>query len=114
MPTGSVLKLVFIESRRLSHLRYRTWYTEVNELAQFYGMDITNAGDASASKQVINNIEGYFIADWNNKMQDTKQFPISRTCKLFKQKFKCKSYLHLKKKISIELHLLNFELFPTI
>ena len=85
MPTGSVLKLVFIESRRLSHLGYRTWYTEANELDQFYGMDITNAGDASAPKQVINNIGGYFIADWNNKMQDTEQFPISHTCKFFKQ-----------------------------
>ena len=97
MPTGSVIKSVFIESRRLSHLGYRTWYTKANDLAQFYGMDITNAGDASASNQVIrNNIES-FIADWKNKMQYTVQFPILRTYKLFKQNFKCESYLHLMK-----------------
>ena len=51
LPTGSVLKSVFIESRRLSHLGYRTWYTKTNDLAQFYGMDINNAGDASATNQ---------------------------------------------------------------
>ena len=75
-------------------------------------MDINNAGDASATNQVIRNkIEGYFIADWKDKMQDTTQFPILRTYKLFKQNFKCESYVHLIKKIvSIELHLLNFEL----
>ena len=96
LPTGSVLKSVFIESRRLSHLGYRTGYTKANDLAQFYGMDINNAGDASATNQVIRNkIEGHFIADWKNKMQDTVQFPILRTYKLFKQNFKCESYLHL-------------------
>ena len=61
-------------------------------------MDITNAGDASASNQVIrNNIEGHFIAEWKNEMQYTVQFPILRTHKLFKQNFKCESYLHLMK-----------------
>ena len=116
MPIESVLKSIFIESRRLSRLGYRTWYTKANDLAQFYGLDITNAGDASASNQVIrNNIEGHFIADWKDKMQDTAQFPILLTYKLFKQNFNCESYLHLIKKIvSIELHLLNFELVVTI
>ena len=37
-------------------------------------------------------------------MQDTAQFPILRTYKLFKQ-----IYLHLIKIVSIELDLLNFE-----
>ena len=96
LPAGSVLKSVFIESRRLSHLGYRTWYTKANDFAQFYGMDINNAGDASATNQVIRNkIEGHFIADWKYKMQNTAQFPILRTYKLFKQNFKCESYLHL-------------------
>ena len=86
LPTGSVLKSGFIESRRLSHLGYRTWYTKANDLAQFYGMDINNAGDASATNQDIRNeIEGHFIADWKYKMQDTAQFPILRTYKLFKK-----------------------------
>ena len=48
-------------------------------------------------------------------MQDTAQFPILRTYKLCKQNFKCESYLNLIKKIvSIELHLLNFELVVII
>ena len=79
-------------------------------------MNINNAGDASASNQVIRNkIECHFIADWKDKMHDTAQFPILRSYKLFKQYFKCESYLHLLKKlVSIELHLLNFELVVTI
>ena len=55
-------------------------------------MDITNAGDANASNQVIrNNIEGHFIADWKNKMQDTAQFPILCTYKLFKHNLSAKA-----------------------
>ena len=52
---GQFYNPFFIESRRLSHLGYRTWYTKANDLAQFYGMDINNAGDASATNQVIRN-----------------------------------------------------------
>ena len=105
MPTRSVLKSIFIESLRLSQLGYRTWYTKANDLAQFYCMDITNAGDASASNKVTrNNTEGHFIADWKGKMQDTAQFHILRTYKLLKQNLKYESYLHLIKIVSIELH----------
>ena len=33
MPAGSVLQSVFTESKRLSHLGYRTRYTKAKELA---------------------------------------------------------------------------------
>ena len=105
-------------NKRLSK-QPRGWWLETPSLSLWRhrndGMDITNAGDASSSNQIIrNNIEGHFIADWKDKMQDTAQFPILRTYKLFKQTFKCESYIHLIKIISIELHLLNFELVVTI
>ena len=58
---------------------------------------------------VTNKLRKYY----KDKMQDTAQFQILRTYKLFKKNFKCESYLSLKK-VSIELHLLNFELVVTI
>ena len=96
MPVGSVLQSVFTESKRLSHLSYRTWYTEAKELAQSYDTDIANVGDMVLSKQTIkNNIEGHYKTSWENKMQDTENFPILRTYKLFKQNFTCENYLYL-------------------
>ena len=98
MPAGSVLQSVFTESKRLSHLGYRTWYTKAKELAQSYDTDIANVGDMVSSKQAIkNNIEGHYKTSWENKMQDTENFPILRTYKLFKQIFTCENYLYLLK-----------------
>ena len=98
MPAGSVLQSVFTESKRLSHLGYRTWYTKARELAQSYNTDIANVGDMVSSKQAIkNNIEGHYKTSWENKMQDTENFPILRTYKLFKQNFTCENYLYLLK-----------------
>ena len=89
MPVGSVLQSVFTESKRLSQLGYRTWYTKAKELAQSYDTDIANVGDMVSSKQAIkNNTEGHYKTIWENKMQDTENFPILRTYKLFKQNAK--------------------------
>ena len=82
----------------------------------FYGMDIINAGDASASNQVIrNNVQGNFIADWNNKIQNTEQVPIMRTYKLFNKILDAKASYMFERIVSIELqNLQNFELVITI
>ena len=80
---------------RVSHLGYRTWYTKAEVLAQSYDTDIANVGDMISSKQTIkNNIEGHYKTSWGNKMQDTKNFPILRAYKHFKQNFICESYLY--------------------
>ena len=53
MPAGSVLQSVFTESKRLSHLGYRTWYNTAKVLAQSYDTDIAKVGDLVSSKQAI-------------------------------------------------------------
>ena len=51
-----------------------------------------NVGDIVLSKQSIkNNIEGHDKTSWENKMQDTEDFPILRTYKLFKHNFTCEN-----------------------
>ena len=93
MPAGFVLQSVFTESKRLSHLGYRTWYTKAKELAQSYDTD----SDLISSKQAItNNIEAHYKTSWENKMQDTENCPILRPYKLFKKNF----YTKVKNKFS--------------
>ena len=53
MPQGSVLKSVFLASKRLCELGHRSWYTKVWELAQSYNLDINSYDDSNASKQLI-------------------------------------------------------------
>ena len=63
---------------------YCTRYTKAKELAQSHDTDIANVGDMISSKQAIKNaIEGHYKTSWENKMQDTENFPIIRTYQLF-------------------------------
>ena len=73
MPAGSVLQSVFTESKRLSHLGYRTRYTKAKELAQSYDTDIATAGDLITSKQAIkNNIEAHYKTSWEKNQRYRK------------------------------------------
>ena len=68
LPQGSVLKSIFLESKRLSDLGHRSWYSKVWELAQSYDLDINSYDD---TKHMIKSvITGKYISDWykNYKM----------------------------------------------
>ena len=58
---------------------------------------MANVGDIVLSKQAIKNYIGHYKTSWENKMQDTENFPILRTYKLFKHNFTCENYLYLLK-----------------
>ena len=71
MPQASVLKSVFLESKRLCELGHRSWYTKVWELAQSYNLDIYSYDDSNASKQLIKStVTEKYTFEWLAKLQD--------------------------------------------
>ena len=68
LPQGSVLKSILLESKRLSDLGHRSWYSKVWELAQSYDLDINSYDDSGATKHMIKSvITGKYISDWYKK-----------------------------------------------
>ena len=89
MPQGSVLKSVFLASKRLCELGHRSWYTKVWELAQSYNLDINSYDDSNASKQLIKStVAEKCTFEWLAKLQDLTTNPILRTYNLFKKEFR--------------------------
>ena len=95
MPQGSVLKSVFLESKRLCELGHRScWYTKVWELAQSYNLDINSYDDSKASKQLIKStVAEKYTFEWLAKLQDLTTNPILRTYNLFKKELRWENYL---------------------
>ena len=89
LPEGSVSKSVFMESKTFSLLGFRTCYIKANELAKFYGLELTGTSDPSDfSQQAVKAIiENHHIESWRKKLQDTENFPILRTYRLLKRGF---------------------------
>ena len=89
LPQGSVLKSIFLESKRLSDLGHRSWYSKVWELTQSYDLDINSYDDSGATKHMIKSvITGKYISDWYKKLQDVINNPILRIYKRLKHEFK--------------------------
>ena len=53
LPEGSVLKNAFLESKKLSDLGFKSWYTRVWELAEYYNVNVTESTNCEQSKQDI-------------------------------------------------------------
>ena len=93
---GSVLKNAFLESKKLSDLGFKSGYTRVWELAEYYNVNVTELTNCEKSKQDINyNIKNKFIRDWMGKLNDSDHHPILRTYTVYKDGFKGEDYLDL-------------------
>ena len=96
LPEGSVLKNAFLESKKLSDLGFKSWYTRVWELVEYYNINVTELTNCEKSKQDIKyDIKNKFIRDWMGKLNDSDHHPILRTYKFYKDEFKCEDYLDL-------------------
>ena len=72
LPPDSVVKFVFLESKRLCELGHWNWYTKAWELAQSYNLD-----DSNATKHLIKStVTAKYESDWHVKLQDIKDNPI--------------------------------------
>ena len=72
-----LLVLFYNQSKRLSHLGYRTWYSKAKESAQSYDTDIANVGDMISSKQAIKNnigttFQSYVLTTFLNRTLHAK------------------------------------------
>ena len=95
LPPDSVVKSVFLESKRQCELGHRNWYTKVLELAQSYNLCIDSLDDSNATKHLIKStVTAKYVSDWHAKLQDINSNPILRTYKLFKTEFKWECYLN--------------------
>ena len=94
LPQGSVLKSIFLESKRLSDQGHRSWYSKVYEVAQSYDLDIYSYDDSGATKHMIKSvITGKYTSDWYTKLQDVINNPILRAYRRFKHEFEYEDYL---------------------
>ena len=94
LPQGSVLKSILLESKRLSDLGHRSWYSKVWELAQLYDPGINSYDDSGATKHLIKSVITWkYISDFYTKLQDVINNPILRIYKRFKHEFKYEDYL---------------------
>ena len=94
LPPDSVVKYVFLESKRLCKLGHRNWYTKVWELAQSYNLNINSLDDSNATKHLIkSNVTAKYVSHWHAKLQDINNNPILKNCKPFEKEFKWECYL---------------------
>ena len=77
LPLDSVVKSVFLESKRLCELGHRNWYTNVLELAQSYNLCKDSLDDSNATKHLIKpTVTAKYVSDWHAKLQDINNNPI--------------------------------------
>ena len=99
LPTGSVVKNVFLELERLHDNGFSNWYTSVLELAKSYKIDLTNYNFSESTKRTIKTIvKQSFIQSWKCDLSNITANPSLRTYSTFKNEFKPEPFLSLIKK----------------
>ena len=93
LPSDSVVKYVFLESKRLCKFGHRNWHTKVWELVQSYNLNIDSLYDSNATKHLIKStVMAEYVSDWHAKLQNINYNPILRTSKMFRKEFKWECY----------------------
>ena len=96
MPTGSVVKNVFLEQKRLHDLGFKNWYSKVMLLAQSYRIDLQNVEyNESTKKAIKTNIRNAFIQTWKSNLQSLTTNSSLRTYRTYKNNFEPEPYLSL-------------------
>ena len=99
MPTGSLVKSVFLELKHLHNMGVNTWYSKVIELARYYKIDPLMFTYCDRTKLEVKTItKNIFIQKWTADLQNVALNPSLRTYNLFKKNFVTEPYLSLIKK----------------
>ena len=77
LPSGSVLKLVFLELKGLSDLSTtNNWCTQVLSIGKLYGIDLDILEFNDSTKMLIKSIvKNKSISDWLSKINDHSMYP---------------------------------------
>ena len=94
MPDDAIVKKIFVISRDLHEMGFKTWYSKVYKLAQHYNIDIHQLRFCDELKRHIKTrVKTMYIQKWHVAIRDMDKNPILRLYTEIKDTFRMEPYL---------------------